>query len=249
MIKAIIIDDELHARQNIKTILESQCQEIEIVAEAGSVKKAITTINNHEASLLFLDIDLPDGNAFNILSQINFKKYRIIFITAYQQYALEAIKFSAFDYILKPVNPTELVASVRNAISENFLEGYEDTFQAFFSNFSNSTASEKKVVLKTSDKIHVVDIKNIIRCEADNVYTTFYINNGNSIVVSKSIKNFDEMLNPYHFMRVHQSHLINLNYLNYYNKQEGGSLVMSDKSIVPVSGQKKALLLQYLDTL
>lgn len=249
MIKAIIIDDEAHARQSIRTILKTQLKKINIIGEAGNVKDSVKLINETDAELLFLDIDLPDGNAFNILNEIEYKKYKILFITAYQEYAIKAIKFSAFDYILKPINPTELLASVNNAISEDIVEGYEDKFQAFFSNFSRTTPEQKKIVLKTSDKIHVVNINNIIRCEADNAYTTIYINDGTSILVSKSIKSFEELLKSYHFMRIHQSHLINANYISYFNKQEGGSLMMSDNSTVPVSGQKKALLLSYLDSL
>lgn len=249
MIKAIIVDDEAHARQTIRTIVESNFKEIQIVAEAASVAESVKTIQKNEVELLFLDIDLPDGNAFHILQQIDYKKYRIIFITAYHEFALQAIKFSAFDYILKPVKPTELIESVKSAVNESQAEGYEDKFQAFFTNLSNTTPEQKRIVLKTSDKIHVVDIKNIVRCESDNVYTTIYLNDNRSIVVSKNLKSFDEMLSSFHFMRVHQSHLVNLNYLTYFDKQEGGSLVMSDNSKVPVSGQKKHLLLEYMDSL
>ena len=249
MIRSIIIDDEAHSRQIIRTILDTQFKEIEIIAEARSVAEAIRLINEKEPDLLFLDINLPDGNAFNILKQIDYKKYRIIFITAYQEYAIRAIKFSAFDYILKPVNPAELVNSVKNAISEDLIEGYEDKFQAFFSNISNTSPEQKKIVLRTSDKIHVVDIKNIIRCEADNAYTTIFTNDGKNIVVSKGIKSFDELLSTYNFMRVHQSHLVNPNYISYFKKQDGGCLVMSDNSNVPVSSQKKHILLEYLDSL
>ncbi len=249
MIRSIIIDDEAHARQTIRTILDAQFKEIEIIAEAGSVAESIRLINEKEPDLLFLDIDLPDGNAFNILKQIDYKKYRIIFITAYQEYAIRAIKFSAFDYILKPVNPAELVNTVKNAITEDLIEGYENKFQAFFSNISNTTPEQKKIVLRTSDKIHVVDIKNIIRCEADNAYTTIFTNDGKNIVVSKGIKSFDELLSTYNFMRVHQSHLVNPNYISYFKKHDGGFLVMSDNSNVPVSSQKKHILLEYLDSL
>ncbi len=249
MIKTIIVDDELHARQTIRTIIDAQFKDIEVIGEVGTVTDAVSLININNPELLFLDIDLPDGNAFNILKQVDYKKYRIIFITAYQEYAIQAIKFSAFDYILKPVNPKELIKTIQSAIKENIIEGYEDKFQAFFSNLNNSTPDQKRIVLKTSDKIHVVDIKNIVRCESDNVYTSIILNDGKSILVSKSIKSFEELLTSFHFMRVHQSHLVNLKYMTYFNKQEGGSLVMSDNSIVPVSGQKKAILLDYLDSL
>ncbi len=249
MISAVIVDDEPHARQAIRSIIQLQLKEINILGEAGSVAQSISLIRNKNPQLLFLDIDLPDGTAFDLLKQIEYRRYRIIFITAYKEYAIQAIKFSAFDYILKPVNPVELVQSVKNCITRDNSIDYEEKFQAFFSNFNNTLPEQKKIVLKTAEKIHVVDIKNIIRCESDNVYTTFFTNTGQNILVSKSIKLYDEMLSNYGFMRVHQSHLINVNYISYYNRQYGGTLVMSDNSNVPVSNQKKPLLFKYLESL
>ncbi|HPE19303.1 MAG TPA: LytTR family DNA-binding domain-containing protein [Tenuifilaceae bacterium] len=249
MINAIIIDDEAHARQTIRAILKSSCDDVNIVAEAANVAEAVNGIKQFQPQLLFLDINLPDGNGFDILKQVDHKNLRIIFITAYQEYAIQAIKFSAFDYILKPINPKELIETVRKAIDEENTFGYEERFQTFFNNINQATPEKKKIVLKTADKIHVVDIKNIVRCESDNAYTTIVVNTGKSIVVSKSIKSFDEMLSSQGFMRVHQSHLINTNYISYYNKHEGGFLVMSDNSNVPISNQKKPLLIEYLESL
>ncbi len=249
MIKAIIVDDELHAQNAIESILKNQFPEIEIVDKAGSVKTAVESIQENKPELLFLDIDLPDGKGFDILKQINFKGHKVIFITAYQEYAIQAIKFSAFDYILKPLNPVELVNSVQNVLNEHIDEQYKLKLDAFFTNFNNSVPGIKKLVLKTSDKIHILDIKDIIRCESENTYTTFFTNTGNKIVVSKPIKKYDEMLCPLGFMRTHQSHLINLNYISYFDKQMGGAIVMSDNSNIPVSSQKKAVLMEYLDSL
>lgn len=249
MTSAVIIDDEPHARQAIRSIIQLQAKEINILGEAGSVAKALLLIRDKKPQLLFLDIDLPDGNAFDLLKQIEYHRYRIIFITAYKEYAIQAIKFSAFDYILKPVNPLELIQSIKNCLTQDDTNNYKEKFQAFFSNFNNILPGQKKIVLKTAEKIHVVDIKNIIRCESDNVYTTIFTNTEQNILVSKSIKHYDEMLSSYGFMRVHQSHLINVNYISYYNKQYGGLLVMSDNSSVPVSNQKKSILFKYLESL
>ena len=249
MIKAIIVDDELHARQAIEKILALHFKQIQVVGKAGNCVEAIGMISMNDPELIFLDINLPDGNGFDILKKIDYRKYKVIFVTAYEEYAIQAIKFSAFDYILKPINPTEIINSVNNAINEKITSDYDMKFQAFFDNFINSVPDVKKLVLKTSDKIHVVDIKDIIRCEADNTYTTFYLVNNKSILVSKGIKNYEEMFEGKGFMRVHQSHLINLNYISYYDKQQGGFIVMSDQSYVPVSLQKKPLLLAYMDSL
>ncbi len=250
MVNVVIIDDESHARQSIRKILELKFKKLNIVGEAGSVADAIMLIDKKKPDLIFLDIDLIDGSGFDVLNKISYKQFKVIFITAHQEYAIQAIKFSAFDYILKPLNPAELIQSVNNVMKEELIpDSFEDKLNTFFSNFSNTTPEQKRIVFKTADKIHVVDIKNIIRFESDNSYCIIYINSGNKIVVSKSIKTYEEMLTTFGFMRVHQSHLINCNYINYYEKQYGGSLVMADNSNIPVSQQKRPLLFAYLDSL
>jgi two-component system LytT family response regulator len=249
MVKAIIVDDEIHAQTAIESVLKSQFSEIEILDKVGTVKEAVDSIRKNEPELLFLDIDLPDGKGFDILQQLDFKAYKVIFVTAYQEYAVQAIKFSAFDYILKPLNPVELINAVNNAFQECTEEQYKLKLDAFLNNFNNTIPGVKKLVLKTSDKIHILDVKDIIRCESENTYTTFYTNTGNKILVSKPIKKYEEMLCPIGFMRTHQSHLINLNYISYFDKQLGGAIVMSDNSNIPVSSQKRAVLMEYLDSL
>ena len=250
MMNVVIIDDESHARQSIRVILESQFKNINILGEAGNVVDAVELINSKKPDLLFLDINLEDGSGFDILKKLSYKQFKIIFITAYEEYAIQAIKFSAFDYILKPLNPKELVGAVNRVLEENFIpDSIEDKLNTFFTNLSSTNSCQKKIVLKTSDKIHIVDVNNIVRFESDNSYCTIFLNTGKSIVVSKSIKSYEQLLAPLGFMRVHQSHLINCNYITYYEKQDGGSLVMSDNSNIPVSNQKKPILFAYLDSL
>ncbi|MBN2280772.1 MAG: response regulator transcription factor [Candidatus Marinimicrobia bacterium] len=248
--KVVIIDDEAHARQSIRVIMESQFNEIDILGEAGNVADAVKLINNEQPDLVFLDITLRDGSGFDVLQKTTSKQFKIIFITAYEEYAIQAIKFSAFDYILKPLNPKELIDAVERVLAENLIpESIEEKLNTFFTNLSNSNSCNKKIVLKTSDKIHIVDVNNIIRFESDNSYCTIFINSGKKVVVSKSIKSYEELLANMGFMRIHQSHLINCNYISYYEKQDGGSLVMSDNSNIPVSNQKKPVLFAYLDSL
>ena len=146
MVKAIIVDDELHAQNAIETILKSQFSEIEIAGKADTVKSAIELIKSKEPELLFLDIDLPDGKGFDILKQLDYKSYKVIFITAYQEYAVQAIKFSAFDYILKPLNPVELINSVKNALGECSDEQYKLKLDAFLNNFNSTVPGVKKLV-------------------------------------------------------------------------------------------------------
>jgi len=247
---AIIIDDEVHARETIRNIVESQVKDINIIGEAEDVVSSIRLIDKTTPDLIFLDIDLPDGNSFDILKKINHKDFRVIFITAYQEYALQAIKFSAFDYILKPVNPAELIQAVNKAVLEQSSPtDIETKLNTFFNNINQLSPTQKKIVIKTADKIHIVDISTIIRCESDNSYCTIFLNTNTKIVVSKNLKSYEEMLTPVGFMRVHQSHLVNCNYISYYDKQDGGSLVMSDNAHVPVSAQKRPVLTEFLDSL
>lgn len=247
---AVIIDDEPHARETVRAIVESQVNDINIVGEAENVSRAVKLIDKLKPDLIFLDINLPDGNSFDILKKISHKQFKVIFITAYQEYAIQAIKFSAFDYILKPVNPAELLQAVNKALLENNSPNELETkLDTFFSNINQLTPAPKKIVIKTADKIHIVDIRNIIRCESDNSYCTLFINNGKNIVVSKNLKSYEEMLTPVGFMRVHQSHLVNCNYISYFDKQDGGSLVMSDSVHIPVSAQKRPVLTEFLESL
>lgn len=246
----IIVDDELHAREIIKTIINDHFEEFQFMGEAGNVSEAIPLIDDAKPELIFLDINLPDGNSFEILKRIKHKHYKVIFITAYEEFAIQAIKFSAFDYILKPVNPEELVRSVSRVLSEKMdPERFEMKLNTFFSNINSSMPAQKKIVVNTSDKIHIIDIKNIMRFESDNSYCTIHINSGKTILVSKSIKSYEELLNPVGFIRVHQSHLINSNYINYFDKQDGGTLVMTDNAHIPVSQKKRPVLAAYLDSL
>ena len=248
MTKVLIIDDEPHARQTIRAILQFRFPQVNIVGEVSDVASAITAIAQSQPDLLFLDIDLPDGTGFDILKSIGCKSFRVIFVTAYQEYAIQAIKFSALDYILKPINPKELVKAVENSLAVMQSDEFPEKIQAFFANFSSTPNEPKRIVLKTADKLHVIEVKNIIRCESDNAYTTVFTDT-DKIVVSKSIKYYDELLTNFGFMRVHQSHLVNPNCITFYNKHEGGYLTLTDNSSVPVSNQKKPILLNYLEAL
>jgi len=249
MIKAIIIDDEKNSREVIHEIIKEYFDEIKIVAQAGDVETSIKEIEKHKPNLLFLDIDLPDGTGFDVLKNVDYKDMKVIFITAHQEYAITAIKFSAFDFILKPYNSSELIKTVKRVIEEQNAENNSLRFEAILSNFGNALPELKKIVLKTSDRIYLVNIKDIIRCEAENNYTLFYLSNGNKILVSKTIKTYETLLANHGFLRVHQSHLVNLNYIQHFDKPDGGMLVLSDNSSVPVSQQKRSNLLDYFSSL
>ncbi|MDA3860979.1 MAG: LytTR family DNA-binding domain-containing protein [Melioribacteraceae bacterium] len=249
MIKAIIVDDEKNSREVISELVKECFDEIKIVAQTGDVKTSVEAIDKYQPNLLFLDIDLPDGTGFDILKKVDYANMKVVFITAHQEYAIKAIKFSAFDFILKPFNSGELIKTVRRVLDEQTAGNNALRFESILSNFGNSLPELKKIVLKTSDRIYLVNVKDIIRCEAENNYTNFYLANRTKIMVSKTIKTYETLLSEHEFLRVHQSHLVNLNFIQHFDKPDGGMLVLSDNSTIPVSHQKRGILLDYFSSL
>ncbi len=249
MIKIIIIDDEARARSAIEKIIVTNVKDVEIVDKADNVENGLNSILRNKPQIVLLDINLPDGTGFDLLRQLPKVDFKLIFITAHEEYAIKAIKFSALDYIVKPIDIGELVTAIENAKNEIVDANNNLKIEAFLANFENIKNDIKKIVLKTADSIHLVNVQNIIRCEADNNYTNFYINDNKKIFVSNTLKEYEEMLTPYNFFRVHQSHLINLNYISKFDKKDGGYLVMTDKSQIPVSARKRHLLLELFDRL
>jgi two-component system LytT family response regulator len=235
MISIVVVDDEQKARETIITILELSKLDILIAGEADSVESGYELILQKQPDLVLLDISLTDGTGFDLLKKFDKIYFKVIFITAHEEYALKAFKFSAIDYILKPITAGDLLRAIEKANESKNFEETEVKLSAFLSNLDKI----KKVVLKTAESIHIIQIKNIIRCEADVNYTVFYLENGEKLMVSKTLKEYSDMLETSGFFRTHQSHLVNLDHIVRYDKTEGGHLVMADDSIVPVSTRKK----------
>ena len=196
--------------------------------------------------MTLLDVHLPDGTGFSLLQHFTQFHFKVIFITAFQEYSIQAFKFSAIDYILKPFSVEELVSAIQRA-AINIHKNFNLNMDAFNQNIKNTSQEHKKLVLKTTENIYVLTINEIIRCESDGAYTRFFLIDGRKLLVSRILKEFDEMLGSYNFFRIHQSHLININYLESFNKLNGGFVVMKDKSSVPVSSRKKDSLLKLID--
>jgi two-component system LytT family response regulator len=243
----VIVDDEPLARKTIETIILESFPDINIVGQAGSVEEAVPVIKNTNPDLLFLDVDLTDGYGFDILSILKPFNFKVIFITAHQEYAIKAIKFSALDFILKPISEFELIDAVKKAYTETDKNDKNIKWDALFNNIYTNGNENKKIVLKTSNSIHLIKISDIIRIEADNNYSTFFLQNGDKVVVSKGLIEYEKLLNDYGFFRVHQSHLINLSYISRFDKKDGGYVVLSDKSQVPVSQRKKQKILAFFE--
>ena len=247
MKKILIIDDEKTTRELIKRMIESFGFDIEVFIDGENVKSGIESILRIQPDLVFLDIQMPDGNGFDVLKSINQINFEVIFITAFQEYAIQAIKFSALDYILKPIDAEELRQSLSNALNKLNEKSDENVFQALHHNIQPQ--NKRKLVLKTQESNYVVDIDDIIRCESDKNYTFFYLKSGKKILVSRTLKDYDILLSPFEFFRVQQSHLVNLNYVDRYDKHDGGSVIMKDGASIPLSPVKKDQFFKMLENL
>ena len=239
MITTLIIDDELSARKIIRGIVESVVSEFEIVGEAHDVKSGLEQIKKHQPDLVLLDIDMPDGNAFNLLQQIGKIDFRIIFITAHSDFAIQAFKFSAIDYILKPIVSTELFRALNKAKKTFEMEEVNVKLDALLSNLK-SNETKKKVVLKTTGSILCVDIDDIYFCESEGgSYTRFHFKDKSKFLVSKPLKEYDEMLSDFNFFRIHKSYLVNLDKIVSYEKQAGGSVILDNQIELTVSHRRR----------
>jgi two-component system LytT family response regulator len=247
MKKILIIDDEKPTRDFIRHILESFKVNAQIFTDGENVETGIKAIEEIQPDLVLLDIQMPDGNGFDVLTRAQYKKFEVIFITAFQEFAIQAIKFSALDYILKPIDMEELQIAVNKALDSIHQKTSESQFQALQNNIQPS--QKRKIVLKTLESIHILDIENIIRCEADKNYTSFYLMDGKRILVSKTLKDYDLLLTGHNFFRVQQSHLININFIERYDKHDGGYVVMKDGASVPLSPAKKDQFFQLIENL
>lgn len=250
MIKALVVDDEPRVRESMIVILKNVFPEVQLLGEAESVEEAYLQIEKLKPNVVFLDVKMSDGTGFDLLRRYQKVPFKVVFITAFDEYAIEAIKFSACDYLLKPINTTELRQTIEKLKDTLGLE--EDMqlkIQAFLNNLDTINIAQKKIVLKTSDSIHLVNLGNIVRCEADTNYTWVYIHEQPKILISKPLKHFEELLDEYGFFRVHQSHLVNLNYFNRIDKIDGGILILNDNTSIPIAVRKRDMLYQLLENL
>lgn len=243
--KAVIIDDENRTRELIAKMVDSFGLGITTYPVGENVETGIRAIEEIKPQLVFMDIQMPDGTGFDVLKQIQYKDFELVFITAHEEFAIQAIKFSALDYILKPVDAEELRMAVERAIENIGHKKEESQLEALQNNMQPS--HKRKLVLKTHESVHVVDLDTIIRCEADRNYTSFFLKDGKKILVSKTLKDYETLLSGHNFFRVQQSHLINMNYVDRFDKKNGGSVVMKDGSEVPLSSAKRDLFFKILE--
>lgn len=246
MFRAVIIDDIENSRISLANDLQNYCPQIKIIGEADSVQTGIKEIKNKNPEVVFLDIQLGDGTGFDILEYLGNFNFQVIFTTALDSYGIKAVKFAALDYLLKPVDPDELVIAV-NKLEKNLVnDKFKDNLSLLLENIKDISPANKRIALNSADKVHLIYVNDIIRCESQGSYTIFYLKNRDQIIDTKNLKEYEMLLEEYSFIRIHHSHLINFNYLKEYVKKDGGYAVMSDNSQIPVSFRKKNNLLDMM---
>ncbi len=240
MIKAVIIDDEQNNIDNLSILLQQHCPQVDIVAVALNAILGENIILKHNPDLIFLDIQMPDKNGFELLKSLNNYSFEIIFVTAYDQYGIQAVKFSAIDYLLKPINIEELKLAVQKAIAKSALKKQNLQLENLIQLLQQKQHKAfHRIALQSAKETRFVETEKIIRCESSNNYSTFFLVNNEKIITSKPIFEYEEMLQDYGFIRCHQSHLVNKKFIKSWVKKDGGFLLLEDQTEIPVSRQKK----------
>jgi two-component system, LytTR family, response regulator len=246
--RALVIDNETQIRNSVVDLIAAFCPEISEIGEAVSVESGVTKVKEFKPDVLFLDVELGDGTGMDLLSKLGQVNFPVIFITAHNKYAVDAFRFSAIDFLLKPIDPEELMRSLERVRSQNN-QRISEQLQVLKEIITSSLNHDKKIVLRDSASIYFIKVADLIRCESDRSYTTFILNDGRKIVVSKGIKDYEEILEPSGFIRTHQSHLVNVSKIVRFDKIDGGTLVMENGDQVPVSQRKKDEVIYLLSSL
>jgi two-component system LytT family response regulator len=236
---AIIVDDEKSNIENLTLLLHKYCPQINLLGTATEIDTATAIIIQHKPDLLFLDIQLGKQSGFDLLRLLPNKNFEVVFITAFDKYGIEAIKFAALDYLLKPVAIPELILAVNKAEEKMLARDRNQQLTFLLSHINNDRLNPRKIALQQQHEIRYVDVADIVRCEADNSYTSFYLISGDRIVVSRSIKEYTDLLKPIGFLRTHQSHIVNIIYIKSWIKEDGGALLLVTGDKVPVSKPNK----------
>jgi two-component system, LytTR family, response regulator len=247
MIKAIIIDDIEQARITLKKDLQVYAKDVTVIGEANGVVEGAKLLRTTQPDVLFLDIQMQDGSGFDLLDILKDIPFKIIFITASDAHAIKAFRYAAIDYLLKPVDPDELTAALAKFREQKLNEN--EKYKLLNESLKNNHRSHERLALHTQDKIHIVNISDIVRCESNVNYTEFHFSNGKKLLVTKTLKDFEDLLDDQGFYRVHQSHLVNTKYIKEFVKTDGGYLLMNDGCNVPVSTRKRPEVIKMLEEL
>lgn len=242
---AVIVDDNASIRETLKTLLSIYTMSVNVLAEADGVVEGVKVIRENKPELVFLDVEMNDGTGFDLISRCGKIDFKVIFVTGHDSYAINAFRFSAIDYILKPVDPDDLVKAVEKAITSLSVD--TDLKVSNYIQNKNSSKDQKRIVLSDAQNTYLISILDIIRCESDINYTHFYLQDGRQVMVSKTLKVYDELLSEFGFFRSHQSHLVNLRFFDRLDKTEGGVIFLKNGETIPISTRKREGLLQELN--
>ena len=250
-IRTLVVDDEPAFAENLVAMLRGEALSVEVIGKASSIDEGLEKIATHQPDLVFLDIMLHQGSGFDLLRRCPERNFQVIFVTAYDQYAIDAFKFSAVDYLLKPVASHELIAAVERVRSLLHLkqDQADRQLRVLLENAQGVSSQSRKLVLRESESLHVVNLADILWCAADGSYTTFHMEDGSKITVSQHLKEYETLLEPQEFFRVHRSHLVNLQKIRRLDKADGGTLHLSNGSTLPVSVRKREHLVHRLSQL
>lgn len=232
MIKAVLIDDEHIATENLKILIDRNCPNVKVIGEASNVKDAVAIINKNKPDLVFLDINMPTGLGFLVLDLVEEIDFEVIFATAFDKFGVEAVKRNAIDYILKPISKSELVLAIQKVENKISQKSQQHT--------------NKKLFLPLHNSIELIDYSNIVYIKSDSNYSVIFLEDGTSIIASKTLKQIEEIVNVQYFMRCHRSFLVNVSKIERYIKEDGGFLILKNKTSIPVSGGKKELVFKRL---
>jgi two-component system LytT family response regulator len=244
--KILIIDNETDLRSALKNLLQLCDIDQLSIDEADSVQSGLHKIKTFDSDIVFLDIEMNDGTGFDLLTQLQHIDFQLIVTTAHDAYAIRAFKFSAIDYLLKPIDPDELEASIQKATENLHGNDLKLQLQILMQQISSNTDVNKKIVLNDKRNTYFIKISDILYCEADGPYTKFFIANESPILVSKSLKDYDDMLSNYGFIRTHHSYLVNATKIKMLDKKDGGILILDDGNHVPISQRKRDAVLDWL---
>ncbi|HEY5463723.1 MAG TPA: LytTR family DNA-binding domain-containing protein [Hanamia sp.] len=243
MVTGVIIDDEENNIVNLQLLLQKHCSGITVAATANNANDGITIIQQYKPDVVFLDIQMPGKNGFQLLQALPQTDFEIIFITAYDKYGIQAVKIAALDYLLKPIKTAELQQAVQKAIAKSSAKKQNLQLEHFIALLQqNQNKEEQRIALPAIKETRFIQIKDIIRCESDNSYTFFYLSNGERILVSRPIYEYEELLSPYGFIRCHQSHLVSKRFIKSWVKTDGDYLLLEDSTQIPIARQKKAAI-------
>jgi two-component system LytT family response regulator len=237
-ITAILVDDEHSSLENLEQKIRELCPELKIVACAEQPTEAIFLIRHHNPDVIFLDIEMPHMNGFRMLNELGDYSAEIIFTTAYNHYSVDALRLSAFDYLMKPISVTDLKEAVAR-LSKHMAVSTRERLDVLRQNLNRNLSQDNRIAVPTWEGLEFIQLRNVVRIESNSNYSRIFFTSGPSLLVTKQLKEFEEMLAPYRFCRVHNMHLINLNYVKRYLRGEGGRVIMENGDEIDVSRRKK----------